>query len=108
MSVARALESCPGVATVFVQRRTGGAANMVAGRDHWLDEAVAAADTVCRPEVMEAEDPLFLLYTSGSTGKPKVSLSIIFVCSSFCDKHCYCNSVESLPPHFDGKAISVA
>ena len=80
MSVARALESCPGVATVFVQRRTGGAANMVAGRDHWLDEAVAAADTVCRPEVMEAEDPLFLLYTSGSTGKPKVSYIINYLC----------------------------
>ena len=80
MSVARALESCPGVATVFVQRRTGGAANMVAGRDHWLDEAVAAADTVCRPEVMEAEDPLFLLYTSGSTGKPKVSYTIKYLC----------------------------
>ena len=80
MSVARALESCPGVATVFVQRRTGGAANMVAGRDHWLDEALAAADTVCHPEVMEAEDPLFLLYTSGSTGKPKVSYIINYLC----------------------------
>ncbi len=27
--------------------------------------------TTCEPEVMDAEDPLFLLYTSGSTNKPK-------------------------------------
>jgi acetyl-CoA synthetase len=27
--------------------------------------------TTCKPEEMNAEDPLFILYTSGSTGKPK-------------------------------------
>lgn len=34
-------------------------------------QAMQAEDEVCEPEVMDSEDPLFLLYTSGSTGKPK-------------------------------------
>jgi len=46
---------------------------MKPGRDSWWHEEMAAADIkpVCPPEVMDAEDPLFILYTSGSTGKPK-------------------------------------
>jgi acetyl-CoA synthetase len=44
---------------------------MQPGRDVWYHEAAASAETSCRPEVMGAEDPLFILYTSGSTGKPK-------------------------------------
>ena len=71
-TVDRALADCPNVKTVFVQQRTGGEVRMMGGRDVWLEEAMAGAATVCQPEVMEAEDPLFLLYTSGSTGKPKV------------------------------------
>jgi len=59
------------VKTVVVIRRTGGACNMVAGRDLWYDEIVASQSDVCEPEWVEAEHPLFLLYTSGSTGKPK-------------------------------------
>jgi len=44
----------------------------VAGRDIDLDEAMrGASGTACEPEIMDAEDPLFILYTSGSTGKPK-------------------------------------
>ena len=70
-NVDRALESCPDVHTVFVVRRTGGEIDWHAGRDVWYHEAVASADPVCQPEVMRAEDPLFILYTSGSTGKPK-------------------------------------
>jgi len=60
-----------GVKTVFVYKRTGGACNMVAGRDVWWHDAVAGQSDVCEPEWVEAEHPLFLLYTSGSTGKPK-------------------------------------
>ncbi|WP_044558533.1 acetate--CoA ligase [Azospirillum sp. B4] len=67
----QALKSCPGVDTVIVVRRTGGAVNWVEGRDIWYHEAVAAASPDCPPEPMSAEDPLFILYTSGSTGKPK-------------------------------------
>ncbi|MEA1677218.1 acetate--CoA ligase [Nitrospirillum sp. BR 11163] len=67
----QALKACPGVDTVIVVRRTGGAVNWVEGRDIWYHEAVAAASPDCPPEPMSAEDPLFILYTSGSTGKPK-------------------------------------
>nr|VFJ93371.1 MAG: acetyl-CoA synthetase [Candidatus Kentron sp. LFY]VFJ94696.1 MAG: acetyl-CoA synthetase [Candidatus Kentron sp. LFY] len=67
----KALESCPNVHTVFVVKRTGGSIAWKEGRDVWYEEAMAGADSVCEPEPMDAEDPLFILYTSGSTGKPK-------------------------------------
>ncbi len=56
---------------VVVYRRSGGPANMVAGRDLWWHDLVANQSETCEPEWVEAEHPLFLLYTSGSTGKPK-------------------------------------
>ncbi len=66
-----ALTECPSIEKVVVVKRTGVEVPMTAGRDHWWDEAMAAADAHCEPEWMDAEDPLFILYTSGSTGKPK-------------------------------------
>ena len=66
-----ALEHCPNVKSVFVVRRTGGDIAWTEGRDHWYHECIAEAEPACEPEVMDAEDPLFILYTSGSTGKPK-------------------------------------
>ncbi len=66
-----ALKNAPTVKSVIVVRRTGADVPMVAGRDHWYHELVAAASPDCPPEPMGAEDPLFILYTSGSTGKPK-------------------------------------
>jgi len=66
-----ALAHCPGVHTVIVCRRTGNAVPMLAGRDQYMDEAMAREKPYCPPEAMDSEDPLFLLYTSGSTGKPK-------------------------------------
>ncbi len=61
------------VATCIVAQRVGGqlATRMKEGRDHWWHDEMASADEECEPEVMDAEDPLFILYTSGSTGKPK-------------------------------------
>ncbi len=59
------------VEKVIVVKRTGGDIAWHNHRDIWYEEACAAADPVCAPEEMHAEDPLFILYTSGSTGKPK-------------------------------------
>ncbi len=68
-----ALAKCPGVKDAIVVRRAGIQVKMEQGRDWWWHEEMQAGDVspVCEPEVMDAEDPLFILYTSGSTGKPK-------------------------------------
>ncbi len=65
--------SVPGtecVKHVLVVKRTGAAVAMYE-RDHWYTDLVNRQIKSCVPEVMDAEDPLFILYTSGSTGKPK-------------------------------------
>ena len=67
----KALENCPDVHTCLVVRRTGGTIDWQDSRDIWYHEAVESVAQDCAPEVMDAEDPLFILYTSGSTGKPK-------------------------------------
>jgi len=67
----KALEKCPHVDTVLVVKRTGSDINWEASRDVWYHEAVEQANPDCPAEIMDAEDPLFILYTSGSTGKPK-------------------------------------
>ncbi|MBQ0785868.1 MAG: acetate--CoA ligase [Oceanihabitans sp.] len=69
--VDEALESCEGVETVLVAKRIHSDINMKEGRDKWLQPLLDAASDQCKAEVMQAEDPLFILYTSGSTGKPK-------------------------------------
>ncbi|NHF61134.1 acetate--CoA ligase [Flavobacteriaceae bacterium TP-CH-4] len=69
--VDKALESCPGVATVLVAKRINSKINMLEGRDKWLQPLLDAAYADYVADVMDAEDPLFILYTSGSTGKPK-------------------------------------
>ncbi|WP_347303472.1 acetate--CoA ligase [Croceibacterium sp. TMG7-5b_MA50] len=59
------------VKAVLVIRHTGTDVTMTDGRDHWYHELSQEVGMECPCEVMEAEDPLFILYTSGSTGKPK-------------------------------------
>ncbi len=66
-----ALEDLPTMETVVVFNRCGTTPPMKEGRDIGWTESLEAADPVCEPEAMDAEDPLFLLYTSGSTAKPK-------------------------------------
>ena len=66
-----AMASCPNVHTCVVVRRTGNEINIQDGRDIWYHEATGEASVDCPAEVMDAEDPLYILYTSGSTGKPK-------------------------------------
>jgi len=69
--VDEALEHCDGVDNVLVAKRINSSINMKEGRDKWLQPLLDAAHHDCEPEIMDAEDPLFILYTSGSTGKPK-------------------------------------
>ena len=70
-AIAIAEKSGAKVRHVLVVRRTGAPIDWVTGRDLWYHDEVAIANTHCKPEEMNAEDPLFILYTSGSTGKPK-------------------------------------
>jgi len=70
-NVDQALEKCPNVHSVFVVRRTNADVPWFEDRDVCYYKATEAADSECEPELMDAEDPLFILYTSGSTGKPK-------------------------------------
>lgn len=69
--VDEALKKCPGVEKVLVARRTNTEVNMQEGRDLWLQPLLDEAAALHVAEIMDAEDPLFILYTSGSTGKPK-------------------------------------
>ncbi|CAI8020267.1 Acetyl-coenzyme A synthetase [Geodia barretti] len=66
-----AVAECPSIEKVVVVERTGDTVDFNTSRDIWWHEAMADAEAACEPEVMNAEDPLFILYTSGSTGKPK-------------------------------------
>ncbi|HIF86117.1 MAG TPA: acetate--CoA ligase [Gammaproteobacteria bacterium] len=70
-NVDAALENCPGVHSVFVVRRTNAEVGWVDERDICYHKITAAESDQCEVELMDAEDPLFILYTSGSTGKPK-------------------------------------
>ncbi|MCH2038858.1 MAG: acetate--CoA ligase, partial [Rickettsiales bacterium] len=54
-----------------VIKHTSSSVPMIAERDVWYDEASSNQEDHCPIEIMNAEDPLFILYTSGSTGKPK-------------------------------------
>ena len=66
-----ALKSCLNVHSVFVVRRTNAKVGWIESRDVCYYKAIESVSEVCEPELMDAEDPLFILYTSGSTGKPK-------------------------------------
>lgn len=69
--VDEALENCKSIETVLVVKRIHSDILMKEGRDKWLQPLLDEAYSDCVAEVMDAEDPLFILYTSGSTGSPK-------------------------------------
>jgi acetyl-CoA synthetase len=75
-----AIANCPSVEKVIVKRRTNTPVSMLEGRDLWWDEAEHEASADCPAEVMNSEDPLFILYTSGSTGKPK---GVVHTCGGY-------------------------
>ena len=79
-----ALKKTPSVEKLIVLKRTGADVPMKQGRDVWLHEeagkVIAAGQIDCEPEVMDAEDMLFILYTSGSTGKPK---GVVHTCAGY-------------------------
>jgi len=69
--VDESLRSCSSVEKVLVVERTFQNISIVEGRDLLLRRELDLVEENCEPELMDAEDPLFILYTSGSTGKPK-------------------------------------
>lgn len=66
-----ALIGCRSVEKVIVLTHTRTPISMIKGRDVWWESEMKQVTSDCPPEVMDSEDPLFILYTSGSTGKPK-------------------------------------
>ena len=70
-NVDEALNKCPHQVKVLVIKRTGNDVQIKKDRDLWWHIEKEKASEYCPPEIMNAEDPLFILYTSGSTGKPK-------------------------------------
>lgn len=80
-----ALKNCPDVRKVIVLERTGSKPPMMNGRDVWWHDEIKKVNNQCPPEIMDAEDLLFILYTSGSTGKPK---GMVHTCGGYM---VYCN-----------------
>jgi acetyl-CoA synthetase len=75
-TVDEAIKKCPSVENVIVVKRVGHEVPMDPLRDHWFHDLakLPIANGKCATEVLDAEDPLYILYTSGSTGKPKAIL----------------------------------
>lgn len=78
--VDEALNQCEGINKIIVLKRTGTPVNFNAATDIWWHDVIKDADEHCEPEIMDAEDMLFILYTSGSTGKPK---GVVHTCGGY-------------------------
>ncbi len=77
---------CDSVEKVLVYKTTGGKVNWNSNIDLWWHETVDLMSDECKPEIMDAEDMLFILYTSGSTGKPK---GVVHTCGGYMVYTCY-------------------
>jgi len=71
---------CPSIEAVIVHRNAGDEIKWNSTLDVWWHEIVYKQSTDCPAEIMDAEDPLFILYTSGSTGKPK---GVLHTCGGY-------------------------
>jgi acetyl-CoA synthetase len=69
--VDEALKGYQGVKRVIVVKRLGIEIDMLPDRDHWWDDVVKGQKARCEPEIMDANDPLFIMYTSGAIAEPK-------------------------------------
>ncbi len=67
----RAMEETPTIEHCLVVKRIENDVSIQDGRDIWWHDLVEDQPTECVPEVMNAEDLLYILYTSGTTAKPK-------------------------------------
>jgi acetyl-CoA synthetase len=76
-TVDQALKDCPSITSCIVVKRTGMDIQWEPDRDYWWHDEMKNADTIAPAEIMDAEDPLYILYTSGSTGRPKGVLHTI-------------------------------
>lgn len=70
-NVDEACKQTPSIESILVCKVTGNDIGWQEGRDVWYHDLVDSQAASCEPEVMDAEDPMFILYTSGSTGTPK-------------------------------------
>jgi acetyl-CoA synthetase len=68
--VVQIIDDVPTIEKIIVVKRTGNEVPHT-DKDIWYHDFIDGMSEVCEPEVMDAEDTLFLLYTSGTTGKPK-------------------------------------
>ena len=84
--VDEALETCPCVEKVLVYKHTGTPITINIEKDVIWQDVVTNASSTCTPELMDAEDTLFILYTSGSTGKPK---GVVHTCGGYMVYTCY-------------------
>ena len=66
-----AMSNTPTIQLCIVLKRTNSIVKMQKDRDLWWHDEMQKSSSSNEAEIMESEDPLFILYTSGSTGKPK-------------------------------------
>ena len=78
--VDNAISRCSFSQKVLLIKRTNHKVNIIPKRDILYDEIKSKVSDECKPEIMDAEDPLFILYTSGSTGKPK---GMVHTCAGY-------------------------
>ncbi len=75
-----AIAECPTIENVVIVKRGDFLLRVKEGRDHWYHRLMQDAKPYCEPEIMDSEDPLYILYTSGTTGKPK---GIMHTCGGY-------------------------